>query len=41
MKAVKVSRDYDIEIDFAVDFEQLGVSVGARGSFREDMKNTA
>ena len=24
MKAVKVSRDYEIEIDFAVDFEQMG-----------------
>ena len=24
MKAVKVSRDYEIEIDFTVDFEQIG-----------------
>ena len=24
MKSVKVKRDYEIEIDFAIDFEQVG-----------------
>ena len=39
MKAIRVSRDYEIEIDFTVDFGQLGVDEAF--GFDEHMKNTA